>query len=107
VTRDVAHDMTSDVMHDVTCDRMRDMTRNFLEHRHVVCLSSHNGQTIFANNLYLCTHIKTSGFLPLLPLFLLASIILKLMPDHNLLRCYSLYLAQFGFYRVLRLTHTH
>ena len=31
----------------------------------------------------------------------IASIILKLMPDHYLLLCYSLYFAPFGFYRVL------
>jgi hypothetical protein len=33
--------------------------------------------------------------------FVIASII-KLMPNHHLLRCYSLYFAPFGFYRVLR-----
>ena len=31
--------------------------------------------------------------------FFFAPIVLKLMPDHYLLHCYSLYFAQFAFYR--------
>ena len=47
-----------------------------------------------------CKKVGSSVLSKFFFFFFFASIMLKLMPDHYLLRCYSLNLAPFGFYRL-------
>ena len=55
---------------------------------------------IFGENCEILSKLSKKNFCKKKKKKKIASIILKLMPDQNLLRCYSLYFAPFGFYRV-------